>query len=244
MAKRLSDMEENSGQDDTRKEAAIVPSSRYNLRLKEVSAGGAVQELVIPLDDVKSWDDFSLITRAVILKKTTWSQSSLPEILHVMAYAESLGLDILRGDVYQVKGRLATTNDAKIKHAMASGRIVGYEYTVEQGEPIEIEYESKGKECTWKGTNLKSTAIIHVKDWQKPVQYQATLKEWFMGSNDNWRSRTDFMMRKSTLAHALAEIVPLGTGPEEAPPVQTVELENLLKKSIEQQATQPKKESK
>lgn len=201
--------------------SAIVPAATaasYSLSIVEYDAGGAKSTLSVPLPQDEKWGNVML--RAALLKKGgNWKAYDIPTIIHAVVYADNLGLDIMAGDVYCAEeGRLSTTAGAKIKHAMQSGRIASYEVQMEPGEPITIPYTLKNQQETYKGTNLKATVTVQVKDMDKPVVYTTTLAEWFTGRNPNWRTRPAYMLRKNALSKVMEEVCPLGTEADEAPP--------------------------
>lgn len=209
----------------------VKPSDDYILNITDIGAGGKSETFAVQLASNTDWKNWSLMARAAILKKTSFKQSSLPEIIYTILYAERLGLDVIAGDVYSVDGRINTTNGAKIKYAMSTGKIEGVECTI---EPI-MEHQDKGgvfKKFVGKVRggdvsmeDLKATVTVKVKGWEKPYIYTAKLSEWFQGTNPNWVNRPEHMLRLNSTAHALNFICPMGSAEsDEAPPVETAPL--------------------
>lgn len=201
---------------------AIVPSAGaspdYTLTINEFDAAGAKSTLAVPLPKDEKWGN--VLLRAALLKKGgSWKTYDIPTIIYAVVYADNLGLDIMAGDVFMAtEGRLSTTADAKIKHALASGRLNGYEFTTEEGPIVKIPWKTSKADGVWEGPNYKTTVTVHVKGWEKPLVYTARLKEWFTGANPNWRDRTVYMLEKNAVSKALALVAPMGVEADEAPP--------------------------
>lgn len=203
--------------------AAIVPtaSGDYAISVREIDAAGKGTTFSIAIPDNVSARDASVKLRTFVLKKTTWKDFDIATILHAVLYADSMGLDIMAGDVYSAAGgRLSTTAGAKIRHAMGTGRIAGYTVEIASGPPIEIKTRSLG---VYRGPNYKAKVTVRVTGWADPVVYETTLSEWFLpGSNNpNWLDRPQYMLRRNALSKALEEVSPIGVDADEAPPVQT-----------------------
>jgi RecT family len=203
----------------------IVPKEvpdQYRIQVKDFTASGEKSEFMVPVPNTLTAEQASVVLRAAVLKNSTWKLQPFPFVLHAVMYADRMGLDIMAGDVYAgPDGRLATTSGAKIRHAMNSGRIEGYEVEITDGAEIVIPWKSqKGEDCSYKGPNLKAKVTIYVKGFQKPITYEATLKEWYVGTNPNWRNRPGYMLRRNALSKALEEVAPMGIEAEEAPPTQ------------------------
>jgi hypothetical protein len=191
----------------------------YEMRIEDYDAAGKRTELCVrmPQDAARA----EMMLRVAVLKQTTWRQFSIPQIILADMYATRMGLDIIAGDVYAVEGgRIATTAEAKIRHAMASGRIAGYEVTITEGKEITFKYRGRGGEEIWKGPDLKAEVVVRVAGWQAPVRYETTLGEWFVGTNPNWRNRTKYMLRHNALSKALGEVAPLGVDTDSTPPIE------------------------
>jgi hypothetical protein len=199
--------------------SAIVPASgEYTLNIKDFNADGTTERLAVPLPKDEKWGN--VLLRAALLKRTTWRNNDLPSIIHAVVYADQLGLDIMAGDVYQAEGqRLSTTAGAKIKHGMATGRIVGYTVEITDGPVLEFPWKTKNESGVEKFPNYQIKVTVQVRDWEKPVVYEATLKEWFVGANPNWRTRPKYMLRLNSLGKAFQEVAPMGVEADEAPPM-------------------------
>lgn len=211
-------------------ESAIVPSApsgpgeivqgdmgRYSIQVTDYSASGKAENFAVTIPADAKWGHVML--RAAILKRTTWKQFDIPTILHGVIYSDNLGLDIMAGDVYMAEeGRYSTTTGAKIKHAMSSGKVVGITVDTIEGPEIEIPWETRANKGVFKGPDLTTKVTIHVKDWTQPYVYTARLKEWFVGRNPNWRTRTRYMLEENAKGKACNTIAPMGVDPDEAPP--------------------------
>lgn len=200
---------------------ALVPvEGEYQIQISEFDAAGHKSNFMVPVPASITSQEASVMLRSAVLKRTTWKAFDFPTILHAVIYADRMGLDIMAGDVYSAEGgRLSTTAGAKIRHAMSTGKIEGYEVDIQPGSPVTIEFQLKGAKSTWTGPNLKAKVTVYVKGWRAPVTYETTLEEWFMGANPNWRSRPAYMLRRNALSKALEEVAPMGVEGDEAPPL-------------------------
>lgn len=199
---------------DVASSTAIVPiDGEYQLSVKDFDAAGKSSEFKVMVPNSITSEQASVMLRAAILKKTTWKSADFPTILHAVMYSDRMGLDIMAGDVYTAQGgRLSTTAGAKIRHAMASGRIEGYEVVMSDA--------TGGVPDAPNVKNMKATVTLYVKGWTKPVVYETTLAEWYMPSNPNWKSRPAYMLRRNALSKAMEEVAPMGVEAEEAPPLE------------------------
>lgn len=208
---------------------AIVPVTsastpgQYQISVKEVDAGGNKSSFDIALPDTRDWKlSWGVLHRAALAKKgsSQWGAKSVAEIINAIIYADSLGLSFEQGDVYSVDGRLNTTADAKIKYALNSGKIGGYEIQVEEipGKPLKLKYKAGGAENVYETSEYVARVTVTVKGWEKPFVYEAYLSEWFQGSNPNWRTRPKYMLGKNATSKALTMVAPMGgVGSDEAP---------------------------
>lgn len=196
-----------------------TPSGDYAISVREIDAAGKGTTFSMAIPDNVTAKEASVKLRTFVLKKTTWKDFDIATILHAVLYADSMGLDIMAGDVYSAAGgRLSTTAGAKIRHAMGTGRIAGYTVEVTNGPTIKIPMRSLG---TYEGPNYKAKVTVRVTGWADPVVYETTLSEWFLpGSNNpNWKDRPQYMLRRNALSKALEEVAPVGVEADEAPPV-------------------------
>ncbi len=200
---------------------AIVPATEgYAIKIRELSPSGKAEELSVPVPVNVNAHQLDLMLEAAVLKRTTWRQFEFPTILHACIYARRMGLDITAGDVYMAEeGRLSTTAGAKIRHAMSTGRIKGYEVEITKGAEIEIPWETSKSKGVYKGPNYHAKVTVQVVGWDRPVVYETDLSEWFVGRNPNWRTRPTYMLRRNALSKAVEEVAPLGVEADEAPPV-------------------------
>jgi hypothetical protein len=185
---------------------------RYQLGIKEYDAAGRATEFAISLsmDDPK-WGP-RIQTAAILKQSPQWKAAAFPYIIYAVMYAENLGLDVMAGDVFDVGGRLATSNKAKIKRALASGNIEGIETSM-----VELDSPMTDTKCVAK-KDLECTVTVHVKGWKHPIVRRARLSRWYKGSNPNWRDNPEHMLEMNTTAHACEYVVPGGTEGDEAPP--------------------------
>lgn len=201
---------------------ALVPvnAGEYNIEIKEFNAAGGSSKFIVPIPTNVDPLQMAMMLEAAILKKTTWKDKDFPTILHAVAYARRMGLDIMAGDVYMAEeGRLSTTAGAKIRHAMTGDRVEGYTVDVMEGPEVTIPWRTSKESGEYKGPNYKAKVTVHVKGFKAPVVYETTLSEWFVGRNPNWRTRPMYMLRRNALSKALEEVAPMGVEAEEAPPL-------------------------
>jgi hypothetical protein len=196
---------------------ALVPiEGEYVMTVNEFDQAGKKTELkaVMPTSpDFKQW---SIMQQVVMLKKGPWKLAPVQEIVFAIAYANSLGLDIMTGDVFSTgDGRIGTSNKAKIKLALATGNIVGIETEIrDTGEQLNL------AGCVQK-TDLECTATIHIKGWTKPIVRKSRLSRWYKPKNPNWVGNPEHMLQLNTVAHAMEYVNPTATESDEAPPVGT-----------------------
>lgn len=195
--------------------AAIVSTAQgqYDLKIRELDASGKATELSIPMPEHSDFARWTLMQQVAMLKKGPWKTSPINEIMFAVAYAQSLGLDVMRGDVFPTgEGRLGTSNKAKIKLALATGQIQGIETSMR-------ELPEDGPTGCASKKDLECTVIIYVKGWQKPIVRKAKLSRWFKASNPNWKGNPEHMLELNTVAHACEYVHPTATEDDEAPPL-------------------------
>lgn len=185
----------------------------YQIEVKEFDAAGRASTFRMPVPANLSARDASIMLRTAILKRTSMKAAEMPQVLHAVMYADQMGLDVMAGEVYIVSGRIATTAGAKIRHAINSGRIDGYEVAI---APLNRKFKSGTDDID----DLKATVTVNVKGWAKPVVYETTLREWYMPSNPNWKMRPAYMLRRNALSKAFEEVAPMGLDVDEAPPAE------------------------
>lgn len=205
---------------------ALVPiEGEYLMEIREFDAAGKATALKTTLPNEADFKKWTLIQRAIMLKKGPWSKSNIYETVFGIVYADNLGLDIMRGDVFPTgEGRIGISNKAKIKMAQDTGNICGIEVNIEDtGEKIDL------TGCVQK-TDLKCTVTIHVKGWKKPIIRTSRLSRWYKAKNPNWAGNPEHMLELNTVAHA-CEYVPgaaLATEDDEAPPLPTPDVKGAL----------------
>lgn len=215
---------------------AIVPAPNgsYQLEVKEFTAAGSSKSFAVAVPESVDSQSISVMLRAALLKRTSWKEFDFPTILHAVVYADRMGLDIMAGDVYiAAGGRISTTANAKIRHAIGTGRVVGYHVEMKEGPDVAIEYDGKNGKLKWAGKDLTAKVTVHVKGWTEPMVYEAKLSEWFVGTNPNWRMRPGYMLRKNALSKALEEVAPMGIEDDDAPPIPTAIAEGIAAAAAE-----------
>src|SRR5260370_15360822 len=85
----------------------VAPAtSSYSMAIREFDAARKGSDLLVPIPDgsteFKRWN---LRARAAVLKQTTWSKFSVPQIILATMFADKMGLDIELGDVYSTDGK-------------------------------------------------------------------------------------------------------------------------------------------
>lgn len=214
---------------------ALVPvDGEYMIEIKEFDAAGTKRPFMVAVPRNVGSQEASVMLRAAILKRTTWKSFDFPTILHAVIYADRMGLDIMAGDVYSAEGgRLSTTAGAKIRHAMASGKIDGYDVEISEGPKVTIKLKTLGQ---YEGPDLKAKVTVYVKGWQRPVVYETRLSEWFLPgtNNPNWLQRPAYMLRRNALSKALEEVAPMGVEGDEAPPLEPPNQAAEAKRAVEE----------
>lgn len=185
----------------------------------DVSKNRFAFSVAIPNDvDFKEW---GILQRAAVAKSdvnSPWYEQQLTTIINAIVYAERLGLSFEEGDVYVVEGKIAMTAKARRKRGLSSGKVLGFTVKTEELEDMKVQYVVRQTQQTWEGKNLKTTVTMKIDGWDEPLVYETTLKEWFKGSNPNWRDRPRYMLEENAIGHAMDRIVPAGFSTEEAPP--------------------------
>lgn len=181
------------------------------LSVRELDALGKATTYSVGLPMSSTFKSWTLPQQIGMLKAGAWGKYPIAMIAFAIAYADSLGLDIMQGDVYSTgDGRIATSNKAKIKLAMRTGLIVDAPQIVteETDEPIELD--------GYEGPQLVCTVSVRVKGWDKPLVKTQKLSSWYVKNNPNWRLRPEHMLELNTLAHTLELISPYAeTGEDE-----------------------------
>jgi hypothetical protein len=198
--------------------SAIVPvDGEYMLNIREMNmAGAAPTEIKVAMPTSGRFSEWSLMQQIAMLKKGPWKASPITEIAFGIAYANSLGLDVMRGEVFPTgEGRIGTSNKAKIKLALATGNIRGIQTEIKEltDQPINL------TGCPLK-FDLECTATITVKDWAAPIVRRARLSRWFKPKNPNWVGNPEHMLELNTVAHACEYVNPTATEDDEAPPLE------------------------
>lgn len=192
---------------------ALAPTRKLdelNLKVKELDALGRAEEYIVGLPTSPNFAEWSFLQQIAMLKTGAWKSIPVPQVAFAIAYANRLGLDIMQGDVYSTgEGRIATSNKAKIKLAMQTGKIVGINSVV-----TETERPFSADGCAVK-KDLECTVTVSVKGWERPLTLTQRLSEWYVGRNPNWKSRPEHMLKLNTLAHACEYINPTETGDDE-----------------------------
>jgi hypothetical protein len=208
---------------------SAIPAQLDTMKMtvKELSPLGVATVYEVPIPNSANFDQWSFFQQIAMLKAGAWQKTPVSQIVFAIAYANRLGLDIMQGDVYTTgEGRIATSNKAKIKMALATGKIEYIEVTtVETDDAVSL------PGCII-SHDLVCTVTVEVKGWKKPIIKTQRLSEWFMASNPNWKSRPTHMLELNTTAHALELVSPSETGPDEYP---TIEVEPKLADTLQAQ---------
>ncbi len=191
----------------------IPPAPAYRLTAREFSPTGEAMEIAAEFPTEIDFEKWSVMQQVVMLKKGTWKNASVAEILFGLAYAKKMGLDVMQGDVYSVgDGRIATSNKAKIKMAFATKRIKGFTTDIKELKDNPINLPG----CAQK-FDLECTVVLDVEGLNKPIIRKAKLSAWYNSKNPNWTGRPDHMLELNTMAHACEYVHPTETGPDELP---------------------------
>lgn len=212
-----------------------VLDGEYIIEAREFDTTGKITVLKAGLPTVPDFSKWTVMQQVVMLKKSAWSKSPVSEIVFALAYANRLGLDVMRGDVFPTgEGRLGISNKAKIKLALQTGNVIGIETDLrDTGEPLNL------VGCAVKN-DLECTATIHVKGWAKPIVRKARLSRWYKAKNPNWVGNPEHMLELNTVAHALEYVNPTATQEDEFIP--TIDAQLLDKGSAVDVALEKAKE--
>lgn len=203
-------------------ETAIVPAvqlDQYAITVRELDQLGRATEYQVPAPTSPDWGAWTLMQQVAMLKRGPWAKYPITDVIFAIAYAQSLHLDITQGDVYAAgDGRIATSNKAKIKLALATGNIIGIETdTVELAEPAPAG-------CTGAAKDLECTVVLTIKGWSKPIINKARLSHWYKAKNPNWVGNPRHMLKLNAIAHACELVHPSETGEDELPTAADVQL--------------------
>jgi hypothetical protein len=216
--------------------ASKVIEGEYMLEASEFDAAGKKTLMKVELPSSVVFAQWSLKQQALMLKKGAWASSPLTEIIFAIAYANSKGLDILAGDVYSTgSGRIATSNKAKIKLALATGNIEGIE--------TDLKTLPEAFASGPGGKDVECTVTIHVKGWKKPIVRKAKLSQWYNARNPNWKDRPEHMLELNTTAHAIEYVNPVATEDDEAPPLSQPDVKKALADAKTEASTEPKEKN-
>jgi hypothetical protein len=206
--------------DLTRASSASVPVASpragYSLAVTEFDAAGKSSTLSVPVPDGSlEFRQWSILARAALLKTTTWSKFSMPQIIMGIMFADKVGLDVELGDVYSTDGRPAISAEGRIKLAQKDPRYRGSKSTFrDTGEPL-----NKPK-CILK-TDLECTVEVYVDGWQEPIRRTARLSRWHKDT-PAWNERPEHQLELNTLGHACRFLRPVGDPADTGEEVQVV----------------------
>ena len=193
---------------------AIVPAAQaapgYSISIREFDAAGKGSDLIVPIPaDSAEFKRWNLLARVAILKQTTWSKFTVPQIIMATMFADKLGVDIELGDVYSTDGRPALSAEARIKLAQRDPRYRGHKTTMrDTGTAL-----NKPK-CVLK-TDLECTVEVYVDGWTEPIRRTALLSRWHK-ETPAWNERPEHQLELNTLGHACRFLRPVGD-PGDAP---------------------------
>lgn len=188
--------------------SAIVPAAQtatgYSIAIREFDAAGKGSDLIVPIPDGSaSFNQWNILARAAVLKQTTWSKFTVPQIILAVMFADKLGVDIELGDVYSTDGRPALSAEARIKLAQKDLRYKGSKTTFKDtGTPL-----NKPK-CVLK-TDLECSVEVYVEGWQEPIRRTALLSRWHKDT-PAWNERPEHQLELNTLGHACRFLRPVG----------------------------------
>ena len=188
--------------------AAIVrapaAAGTYSITVREFDAAGKGSDLVVPIPDGSlEFRQWNTLARAAVLKQTTWSKFSIPQIILAVMFADKLGVDIELGDVYSTDGRPALSAEGRIKLAQKDPRYRGSKTTFrDTATPL-----NKPK-CVLK-TDLECTVEVYVDGWQEPIRRTALLSRWHKDT-PAWNERPEHQLELNTLGHACRFLRPVG----------------------------------
>jgi hypothetical protein len=201
---------------------ALVPTADGELMIdvKEFDAAGRSKQLVAQIPKSGDFAKWTIMQQVVMLKKGQWKASSISDIVWGLAYANALGADVMKGDLFPTgEGRWGTSNKFKIRKALDTGNVVGIETDL---KALDQAFEIAKAGIT---KDIECTATIHVKGWDHPIVRRAKLSRWYKPANPNWQGNPEHMLELNTVAHA-CEYVPgavQATEDDEAPPAQALE---------------------
>lgn len=201
-----------------------TPETGYTIAIRRFDAAGQAKPLVVHIPENASLASIkeNPLLLAAVLKDgdPVWANCEPGFVLVAVLHANSLGLDILQGDIYPIEGRMAVSDKAKIKYALNSGLFSNApEIDTLEGPAVKIPWETRRGKGEYFGPDLTTTVKLHVKNWALPVVYTAKLAAWFKGANPNWVSNPRAMLEMRCYAKACERVCPVGTQPEEAPPL-------------------------
>lgn len=202
---------------DTTNQSHLVPQpgGGLTIKFKEYDALGKATEIEVPMPTVGNFREWTLMQQVAMLKKGSWNKQPINEIMYAIAYANSLGADIMQGEVYPVgDGRIATSDKFKIKKALSTDRIVGMRVSFKELD------EEAPDGCVLEN-DLECTIEIDIRGWVAPIIRKGKLSRWFKTKNPNWKENPEHMLEMRVKAKACEDVVPFETGEDEAPPVDT-----------------------
>jgi hypothetical protein len=211
----------------------------------EASALSPTSTKVVRVPIPSSLDRLTPLQEAYLLStQKAWAGQSLPYLVNVSLQARARGLDIWKGELYQVDGKLATDDAAKINHARRAGKIefvkIG-EFT-KGAHPVTGAVEVKLVPSGTLPNGYIEVTMKH-KDESEPQFYRAWLSEWYNPKNANWAARPLDALERKALARISNRMFPLGEDSEDFSPVielpgaqQAVVLETQLRASLQKAA--------
>lgn len=196
--------------------AAALTLENTSFEIKSFDAAGNGTTYMVPFPTSSDFAEWSIVTQVGMLKRGPWNKLSIPDIYWGLAYAHRIGADVMKGDLFPTgDGRFGTSNKFKIRKAMETGKIKGWDVAItDTGRASD-----KLKTCVQQ-TDLECTVTLDVEGLNKPIVRKALLSRWYKPSNPNWKDNPEHMLELNTLAHACEYIADTGTGPEEAPPLE------------------------
>jgi hypothetical protein len=193
---------------------SFTDPNKMSFVIREFDTSGDKTAMEVPMPTSTDFSAWTIIQQVGMLKRGPWKNCMIADIYWGLAYAHKIGADVMLGELFPTgDGRWGTSNKFKIKEALRSGKIKGFDIvTHDTGEKIEL------TGCIQK-TDLECTVTLEVEGLNRPIIRKAKLSRWFMGMNPNWKSRPEHMLELNTFAHACEYVTPGGTGEDEAPPL-------------------------
>jgi hypothetical protein len=207
-------------------EPQLTDVSKMTFTVREFNQDGTSSVMTIPMPESTDFTKWTMLQQAGMLKRGMWKNCSVADIWWGLAYAAHIGANVMLGELFPTgDGRWGTSNKYKIKQALATGRIKGFDIqTRDTGEKVDL------AGCVQK-TDLECTVTLEVEGFNKPIVRKAKLSRWWNKSNPNWSGRPEHMLELNTFAHACDYVMPGATEGDEAPPIQVAQIAGVVEQA-------------